>query len=248
MGSTRRPSGEAAGVAEAGVPSTEHVPVHRAATVILVRDGGRGLEALLVRRNSNLVFHGGSWVFPGGRVDPGDYPTAAADDHETAAVSAAIREAQEEAGLLVPASSLHPFAHWTTPPGRPRRFATWFFLAAAPEAEVVTDGLEIDDHRWFTPAEALEARREGEIELPPPTFVSLTRLAECADTAAALDQVATYPYLRFNPRLTRVEGGMLTFYEGDVAYEDDTLVELPTPRHRLWAGERDWRYEFTGLI
>src|SRR5690606_34913593 len=147
--------------------------------VILVRDGHEGLEALLVRRNSNLVFHGGSWVFPGGRIDPGDYSAEHSDDHESAAVAAAVREAQEEAGLVIPAATLRPFSHWTAPPGRPRRFATWFFLASAPDGDVATDGSEIDDHRWFTPAQALAARQAGEIELPPPTFVSLTRLGAC---------------------------------------------------------------------
>jgi 8-oxo-dGTP pyrophosphatase MutT (NUDIX family) len=229
-----------------GSPSGEQVPVHRAATVVIVRDGDRGLEALLVRRNSNLVFHGGSWVFPGGRIDPGDYPEGSPDDHEAAAVAAAVREAQEEAGLVITPTSLRPFSHWTTPPGRPRRFATWFFLTVAPDGEVATDGSEIDDHRWFTPAEALAARQAGEIELPPPTFVSLTRIGACADTGAALAQVYSYPYLRFNPKPTKVEGGMLTFYEGDAAYEDASLVEAASPRHRLWAGGGEWRYELSG--
>lgn len=237
--------GRAGYVAPMGAPPGEEVPIHRAATVVIVRDGERGLEALLVRRNSNLVFHGGSWVFPGGRIDPGDYPEGAADDHEAAAVSAAVREAREEAGLVLPPEALRPFSHWTTPPGRPRRFATWFFLAAAPDGEVAVDGSEIDDHRWFTPAEALAARHEGEIELPPPTFVSLTRIGACADTTAALAQLDTYPYLRFNPKITKVEGGMLTFYEGDAAYEDASLADVAAPRHRLWAAKSGWRYECT---
>ena len=40
-----------------------------AATVVLIRENARQqeLEVLLVQRNSRLVFHGGHWVFPGGR-------------------------------------------------------------------------------------------------------------------------------------------------------------------------------------
>ena len=67
-----------------------------AATVVLVRDAAvvkktvvnkavvkktaaneiaaDGIEVLLVQRNSKLVFHGGHWVFPGGRIDQGDFP------------------------------------------------------------------------------------------------------------------------------------------------------------------------------
>ena len=49
-------------------------PVH-AATVILLRDTGRGPETLMLRRNSKIAF-GGMWVFPGGRVDPADGPVS----------------------------------------------------------------------------------------------------------------------------------------------------------------------------
>ena len=50
-----------------------------AATVVLLRDGDDGLEVLLARRSSKLAFHGGAWVFPGGRIDPDDYGDAPDD-------------------------------------------------------------------------------------------------------------------------------------------------------------------------
>jgi 8-oxo-dGTP pyrophosphatase MutT (NUDIX family) len=229
--------------------------------VILVRDGVAGLETLLVRRAADLAFHGGSWVFPGGRIDDEDFSPLESDDIETAARNAAVREAREEAGLVVEAGTLQPWAHWTTPPGRNRRFSTWFFLAPAPAAsdDVIIDGQEIQDHRWFTPAAALEARRTGEIELPAPTFVSLLRLADCADVAAALEHVHAYPYLHFTPRPVRVEGGSISIYQGDVAFEADAGspatadgsdtdkrdIHRSGPRHRLWMTGDDWRYERT---
>ncbi len=43
-----------------------------AATVVLVRDSGDGLEVYMTRRRDELVFLGGYHVFPGGKVDPGD--------------------------------------------------------------------------------------------------------------------------------------------------------------------------------
>ena len=42
-----------------------------AATVVVLRDGDAGLEVLMLRKNSKIVF-GGMWVFPGGRVDSED--------------------------------------------------------------------------------------------------------------------------------------------------------------------------------
>ena len=75
-----------------------------AATVVLIRENTRQqeLEVLLVQRNSRLVFHGGHWVFPGGRLDDEDF----GDDESRrleypAALRAAVRETREEAGIEI---------------------------------------------------------------------------------------------------------------------------------------------------
>ena len=72
-----------------------------AATVVVIRETAdkTDLEILLLRRNSKLVFHGGHWVFPGGRVDAADF--ALDDDglEYKAALRAAVRETKEEAGI-----------------------------------------------------------------------------------------------------------------------------------------------------
>jgi 8-oxo-dGTP pyrophosphatase MutT (NUDIX family) len=69
-------------------------PVYPAATVVLLRDGVEGLEALLVQRSLAVKHMGGMWVFPGGRVDEADYP--ADRDEFGAALNAAIRETELE--------------------------------------------------------------------------------------------------------------------------------------------------------
>ena len=92
---------------------------HPAATVLLLRDGPRGVEVYLQRRPRRLGFAGGLWVFPGGRVDDADRdpaidehwsgppPAAWAErlgvDVSTARgyVVAACRETLEEAGVLL---------------------------------------------------------------------------------------------------------------------------------------------------
>lgn len=226
----------------------EDVAVRPAATVILIRDGAGGLETLLLRRNSQLAFHGGAWVFPGGRIEADDYASGTQPDdlqhpdHDDAARAAAVREAHEECGLLGDHQSFVPFSHWTTPPGPPRRFATWFFIAEAPAGDIGTDGGEITDHKWMRPDDALAAQRAGEIELPPPTFVSLTRLAPFATVADALDDARSATYVRFEPRLHRVEDGMVHLYAGDVAYDDVALLDKPEPHHRLLSRGTDWSY------
>jgi 8-oxo-dGTP pyrophosphatase MutT (NUDIX family) len=86
---------------------SEPVPAvaHPAATVVLLRDGEAGFEVLLVRRSAQLSFHGGAWVFPGGRLDAADYAVGT-DDIIAAARCAAVREAREEAGLVLSPDAL----------------------------------------------------------------------------------------------------------------------------------------------
>jgi 8-oxo-dGTP pyrophosphatase MutT (NUDIX family) len=76
-----------------------------AATLVLFRDGPSGPEHLFVERAATMVFAGGAVVFPGGRVDPGDYELAARFPHldpdDAAARIAAVRETIEEAGIAV---------------------------------------------------------------------------------------------------------------------------------------------------
>lgn len=43
-----------------------------AATTVLLREGGAGVEILAIRRHEELAFMGGLWVFPGGSLAPAD--------------------------------------------------------------------------------------------------------------------------------------------------------------------------------
>lgn len=216
-------------------------PASPAATVVLIRGvpNAAGLQVLLLRRNSQLAFYGGAWVFPGGRIDPAD---GDASDAERAARSAAVRELREESGLAVAAGELVHFAQWLTPPGRPRRFDTWYFAARAPEGMVKVDQAEVDDHRWMTPGEALQARAEGAIELPPPTFVTLAQLAAHADPYAAHRALRAVPVRRYAPRPCDVEDGVVYLYEGDAGYAARD-PRAHGARHRLTALAHGWRYE-----
>lgn len=212
-----------------------------AATVVLVRDGASGLEVLYLRRAAGVEFHGGAWVFPGGRIDAGDYLDRT-DDVEAAARRAAVREAREEAGLVVDPATLERFAHWTTSVGAPKRFSTWFFAGRASDGDVQVDGGEIQDHRWLRPEDALAAQRAREIELPAPTFVTTLGLAEVTTAREALARFASRPAERFQPRIQAHAEGRVSLYEPDVAYADGDLAR-PGARHRLWMLRSGWRYE-----
>ena len=213
-----------------------------AASVMLVRSGAGGLEILFLRRNPTLAFHGGYWVFPGGRIDAGDADPAVPDDEAAAARRAAVREAREEAGVEVTPESLAFAVHWTTPAASPIRFATWFFVAPAPADRITVDGGEIHAHRWLSPDGALARQRAGEIKLAAPTFALTTRMAAFGDAETALAAVAGWPAERLLGDLRDVEGGQVALYHQDAAHGGGPL-ERPGPRHRLWMVESGWRYE-----
>lgn len=226
----------------------EAQPAIPAATVILLRDTADGLETLMLRRNSKLAF-GGMWVFPGGRVDPADLDPGAGDgpDAEYAAARrCAVREAQEESGLVVAVSDLVALSHWTPPPVTPKRFATWFFVAPAPTGAVVIDDGEIHEHRWLSPRAALDQRDAGEIELAPPTWVTLHTLTEAADTADALARAAAVEPLVFVTHIATTADGLAALWSGDHAYETGE-ADVPGPRHRLVMTDTAWRYERSGV-
>jgi 8-oxo-dGTP pyrophosphatase MutT (NUDIX family) len=230
------------------VPEEELPPAIPAATVVLLRDGADGVETLMLRRDSKLAFAGGAWVFPGGRIDPEDYPGGEVSDDAaavlTAARNAAAREAMEEAGLAVDPESLIWFAHWTPGAIAARRFATWFFVGPAPDGQVVVDDGEIREHQWIRPADALTRRESGEIELIPPTWVTLHKLAEVSSTAEVCEAARTRDPEIFLTHIVRVEGGIASLWQGDAGY-DDHDPDKPGPRNRLLMLDTGWRLETT---
>ncbi|MDJ0866314.1 MAG: NUDIX domain-containing protein [Myxococcota bacterium] len=214
-----------------------------AATVILLRDAETGPETLMLRKNSKIAF-GGMWVFPGGRVDDDDAPGAAAEER---ARNAAVREAEEEASLSLAPGDLVWFSHWTPPPVDIRRYSTWFFAAEAPDAEVAIDEGEITDSQWIRPADALARQRAREIELVPPTYVTLHYLARHESVAAALRGLVPADGPRhYVTRITKSDEGMVALWEGDAGYASRD-ASVPGPRHRLVITREGFTFDDSGL-
>ena len=79
---------------------TSTAPARPASTVLLLRDGKRGMEVFMVVRHRQIDFASGALVFPGGRVEAADKTLGGGDAHAAFRV-AAIRETWEECGVLL---------------------------------------------------------------------------------------------------------------------------------------------------
>ncbi len=217
-----------------------------AATVVLLRDAPGGLETLMMRRSSKLSFVGGNWVFPGGRVDDDDFPAEQPDDIFAASRVAAVREAAEESDLVIAADDLVPYSHWVPPTTINKRFATWFFLAPAPSGSVTVDGGEIKEHAWWRPADTLARHKAGEIDMVPPTFITLMELTGHLTVAEALaaarGRADDIPH--YETHIALDDGVPVSLWHGDAGYDTHDAA-APGPRHRLTLHKGGWQFEQT---
>ena len=187
-----------------------------AATVILLRGETDQLEVLLVRRNPDARFMGGAWVFPGGAVDREE------GEGDAALRAAAVRELAEEAGIEIDRpDALVPFARWITPAEVRIRFDTWFYLAPAPAgAQPAVDGAEIVDARWYQPAAALEAARDGELFLVFPTIKQLEQLTGFPSAQALIEHARAREIRPIQPRVLSSGESARIVLPGEPGYND----------------------------
>ena len=126
-------------------------------------------------------------------------------------------------GMLIALDELVPYAHWITPEGMPKRFDTWFFLAAAPPDQLgAHDGKESTDSIWVSPREALEGGETGRFKLPFPTTRNLIKLGKQNSVKAALDDSKGKKVVTVTPVMTKTATGrqlripLEAGYDGDV--------------------------------
>jgi 8-oxo-dGTP pyrophosphatase MutT (NUDIX family) len=153
----------------------EVVPRH-AASLIVLRDGARGPEALMGMRGARHRFMPNRLVFPGGAVDPGDAAAPAASELRPDVLRqlriaadpalarglaiAAARELAEETGLSLGTpphlDGLDYLCRAVTPPDLPVRFNARFLVIDAVHVSGTQGGSgELEDLRWYGIAEAL---------------------------------------------------------------------------------------------
>ena len=215
-----------------------------AATVVIMRDSESGVELLMLRKNSKVAF-GGMWVFPGGKIDETDkvINSDGSLDELATATSAAVRETFEEAAISVSQENLFWFSHWVPPAITPKRFSTYFFATKLLDGDEVTiDDSEIIEHNWFRPHEAINLRDAGEIELAPPTWVTLNHLISFTNVEDALNDLDAKDPMFYETHIAQSAKGPVAMWFGDAGYEK-TDPDMPGERHRLTMTTDGYHFE-----
>lgn len=116
--------------------------------------------------------------------------------------------------------TLRPMSRWITPAGHPRRYDTYFFLAAMPEHQAPGElSFEGAASRWTTAQEALTDFRAGAHQLMPPTWAQFRSLLGVAsvDSALAAESVST----PITPRVSDGSFGTVADFPGHTDYAQD---------------------------
>lgn len=198
---------------------THHPPVtvQRAASVLLLRETTGGLEVFIQHRAMTMDFAAGVIVYPGGRVDQqdtaasGEVSDVVAAEHarrwartslgelgpeqarfaSAVVAAAARREVREETGAELHTAQLHPWANWVTPVGNPKRFDTYFYVAALePGQRPRHQTTEATDSQWIRPEELFRACDAGKVRLMAPTRATLQAVTRHSGLDEVLAQQA----------------------------------------------------------
>ncbi len=93
----------------------------------------------------------------------------------------------EERGLVLRTDLLGVWSGWCTPVFEPRRFRTWFFVAALPTGQRTRDvSTESSSVTWMSPSAACDAFDAGELGMMPPTYLTCLEVAQHGSPAEVM--------------------------------------------------------------
>ncbi|MGW7272205.1 NUDIX hydrolase [Streptomyces sp. NPDC054864] len=132
-----------------------------------------------------------------------------ADREALVARAFSFAEFLDRRDLILRSDLLAAWARWITPEFEPKRYDTFFFVAALPEGQRTRNAsTEADRTVWIAPGEATAGYDKGDLLMMPPTIATLRQLTPYGSAADAL---AAAPERDLTPVLAqaRLEEGEL---------------------------------------
>lgn len=118
--------------------------------------------------------------------------------------------------LRLACDSLVTFAHWVTPAFMPKRFDTYFYVAATPAGQLGRhDGSESVDSVWVNPIEAISDKRWTIIF---PTKMNLLKLGKSKTVAEAIAAAKSAPVVTVEPLVVSRDGKQLLTIPEEAGY------------------------------
>lgn len=138
-----------------------------------------------------------------------------ADREALVARELSFAEFLDRRGLLLRSDLLGAWARWITPEFEPRRYDTWFFVAALPEGQRTRNAsTEADRTVWIRPADAAAGYDKGELLMMPPTISTLRSLEPHPTAAAALAASAAQDLTPVLAQAALVDGELVLSWPG----------------------------------
>jgi 8-oxo-dGTP pyrophosphatase MutT (NUDIX family) len=111
----------------------------------------------------------------------------------------------EQRGLVLRTDLLGVWSGWCTPVFEPRRFRTWFFVAALPAGQLTRDvSTESSSVTWMGASAACDAVDAGELGMMPPTYLTCLEVAQHSSPAEVLAAAPTRVVEMFTPAVEGV--------------------------------------------
>ena len=131
-------------------------------------------------------------------------------------------------GWVLRTDLLSVLGGWLTPVFEPRRYRTWFFVAAMPTGQVTRDvSTESETVAWMSLRDIIVSVDAGEMLMLPPTYATCCELYSCLTPADALAHAGALPHQMIEPRVSE---------SGDSLVIPDRFVELGLEVGRLVHG------------
>jgi 8-oxo-dGTP pyrophosphatase MutT (NUDIX family) len=125
-----------------------------------------------------------------------------ADRRALEARELAFTDFLDRRGLVLRTDLLGVWSGWLTPVFEPRRYRTWFFVAALPEGQVTRDvSTESSSVTWLPALSAVSAVEGGEMFMMPPTYLTCLDVGQFADPAEVLQESTGRAVEMFTPQV-----------------------------------------------